>query len=509
MEYEKNYNDFEQGVLEPEISPIVEHLYASEDTKKLRIHELSLQYLVDEKALLRKIDFYVVCPFALIVFVQFLCRSNIGILQIEGIYRDLGISEIKFFSAYAAFFAPYIAFQFVSNIILKRVRPHFWISFSVIIYGAITMCTGWVSTYGQFVACQFLHGLFQSGVETALYYILAQYYEKSESQTRFSFIYSFMCVAGAVSTAIAYSIDMHVAGKNGWEGWRWLLIVEGAIAMVVAFILFFVIPDFPENARFMDDDETTFLVKKLEIYQGKSGFDLEVQSSELLEMFLDPLVIYPAIASLGLSFATYCYAFFEAVLTDQIIGGTVASANKHSIFPWLTAFGYVNLCAYLSDQLGFRFPFAFGNCLLTVVGGALMFTPGLHAKTTEVNYAGCFVLACAGYAAIPSLICWTSTNLGGHTRKNIGITMMVSFGSLGGMICIFPFIQDASKYTAGYATGFAFLIMGLVAMTLYLFELRKQNRIKRTNEYKVTFSELSQRKQIILGDKNPAFDYLY
>lgn len=486
-----------------------EYLYASDETKRMKIKELCIRYRIDHSKLLRKIDFHVVLPFMLVYFCGFLTRSNLGILQIEGIYTSIGLDQLKFYTCYAIFFTPYIAFQFMSNVILRRVRPHFWMSISIMLYGAITLASGYVKNYLQLLVCNFFHGLFQAGVETALFYILAHYYEKRESLKRYSAIYSISCVGGIVGTSIAFSIDKHLAGHKGLESWRWLLIIEGAISMFSSLILFFTIPDFPENARFIDDDETTFLLKKLEMYQGKSGFDLNVTPSEFLHMALDPVVFLPAFAALGIAYVTYCWAFFESVFMLLIGGGTTADINRRSVFPWLVAFVYSNLTSYISDVLQIRFPFVVFNFCVTIIGGALAFAGTVKTVPNHPKYAGCFLACMGAYTATPILICWASTNFGGHSRKNLGITMIVSFGSIGGLVCIFPFYGMDTRYVKGFSTGFGFVLFGLAFTIAYFFVLRRNNRIKKTPEYRQQFSQLSERKQIILGDMNPAFEYMY
>ncbi len=506
-EITKTTEDFQ--IDEECLEDISQALYISDKSKKIKVQELAEKHNIDEKKVTLKLDLYVLPPFMLVYFLGFLTRSNLGILQIEGIYPALSISKLQFFSAYTAFFAPYIVFQFFSNIMLQRVRPHFWISISVLLYGSITLATGYVRSYAAFIVCQFLHGFFQAGVETALFYILAHYYEKRESQRRFSAIYSIGCIAGAVGTSIAFSIDKHLSGVHGLTNWQWLLIIEGAITMVASIILFVTIPDFPESARFLNDDETSFLIKKLELYQGKSGFELEVSFAEFKSMLTDPVIYLPAFASLGICYATYCYAFFEPFYILKIHNKSTADSNMMSVFPWIAAFFYSNFQSFLSDYFQMRYPFLIANVIVTIIGGSMAYSPNHVAFPDHLKYGGCFLIACGAYSCAPLLICWTSTNLGGHSRKNLGITMSVSFGSLGGLITIYPFYNNAHKYAEGFLTGFVFYVIGLLAATGYFFVLKKENKKKRTNQYKSSFAENSARKQIILGDKNPAFDYMY
>jgi MFS family permease len=57
-------------------------------------------------------------------------------------------------------------------------------------------------------------------------------------------------------------------GVGGYEGWRWIFILEGILTVVVAALAFFVLHDFPETATFLTEEERAFVVYRLK-YQGQ------------------------------------------------------------------------------------------------------------------------------------------------------------------------------------------------------------------------------------------------
>lgn len=52
----------------------------------------------------------------------------------------------------------------------------------------------------------------------------------------------------AFGGVLAYGI-MQMEGLQGLHGWQWIFILEGLPTLILAFACYFVLPDFPENAK--------------------------------------------------------------------------------------------------------------------------------------------------------------------------------------------------------------------------------------------------------------------
>jgi MFS family permease len=82
--------------------------------------------------------------------------------------------------------------------------------------------------------------------------------------------FSAASIAGAFSGLLAFAISK-MDGVGGLEGWRWIFILEGIATVLVAFIAFFTLFDFPETASFLTEEERAFVVFRLKYGQDKEA----------------------------------------------------------------------------------------------------------------------------------------------------------------------------------------------------------------------------------------------
>lgn len=118
------------------------------------------------------------------------------------------------------------------------------------------------------------------------FYLMGMWYKRSEAQKRFSFFFSSTTLAGAFGGLLAYGLAQ-MNGARGYSGWRWIFIIEGVITAVVAIVLFFLIPDFPEDTMWLKEEEREFIRDKLANDVGKSAHQVKMGLSEIAAVFKD------------------------------------------------------------------------------------------------------------------------------------------------------------------------------------------------------------------------------
>jgi sugar phosphate permease len=94
------------------------------------------------------------------------------------------------------------------------------------------------------------------------------WYCRHEIQFRQALFFSAASIAGAFSGLLAFGISK-MDGVGGYEGWRWIFILEGILTVLVALVAFFIVNDFPETAGFLTEEERAFVVYRLK-YQGQA-----------------------------------------------------------------------------------------------------------------------------------------------------------------------------------------------------------------------------------------------
>ena len=64
-----------------------------------------------------------------------------------------------------------------------------------------------------------------------------------------------------------------MAGIGGYNGWRWIFIVEGLLTIVVAVLSKFFIADWPHEAKFLNDEEKEMLARRLNDDSSEAKMD--------------------------------------------------------------------------------------------------------------------------------------------------------------------------------------------------------------------------------------------
>ena len=104
----------------------------------------------------------------------FLDRTNIANASVFGLQKDLGLdsSGTQYNTALTIFFVPYILFEIPSNILLKKLKPHVWLSACMFLFGLVTICQGLVRNYSGLLATRFLLGLAETGMFPGSFYLI-------------------------------------------------------------------------------------------------------------------------------------------------------------------------------------------------------------------------------------------------------------------------------------------------------------------------------------------------
>jgi len=112
------------------------------------------------------------------------------------------------------------------------------------------------------------------------------WYKRKEAQKRYTFFFASTTLAGAFGGLLASAIGK-MSGMRGYLGWRWVFILEGVLTCVVSIIWFWLIPDFPEEAKWLTEEERAFIQARLREDQGKSAIERRITPRDVLHCFKD------------------------------------------------------------------------------------------------------------------------------------------------------------------------------------------------------------------------------
>lgn len=133
------------------------------------------------------------------------------------------------------------------------------------------MGLGGAHSYASVTVVRFLLGVFEAGLFPGLVYYLTFWYTSSERSLRVAFILASATLAGAFGGAIAYGVG-HMNQARDLSGWRWLFIIEGAPSCLSAVAVWLLLPDYPEDVKWLSENEKTLATQRLEL-EGSKGHD--------------------------------------------------------------------------------------------------------------------------------------------------------------------------------------------------------------------------------------------
>ncbi|QKX60879.1 uncharacterized protein TRUGW13939_08025 [Talaromyces rugulosus] len=459
-----------------------------------------------ERRLMAKIDLHVVPILCCLYVMAFLDRVNISNAALLGLKTDLDIvNGTKYNTALTIFFVPYIIFEVPSNILLKKLKPHVWLSICMALFGFTMTMQGLVQNWGGLMATRFFLGLFEACMFPGCFYLLSCWYKRSEAQKRFSFFFSSTTLAGAFGGLLAYGISQ-MDGIRGYKGWRWIFIIEGLLTIVIAVIGFWVIPDFPETVSWLNEDEKAFIKAKLEKDSGKSTHARAITLKDTLNVFKDYKIFLASLAYFGLIVPAYGYAYFSTSIINTY-GYDAVTTQLYSVPPWAAAFGFSLFTAYFSDRLRHRFAFTVVTICIAIAGLAILLNVHNHQ---HVQYGALFLVTSGTYSAMPIVICWFAMNLGGHHRKAVATAFQIGFGNAGGFISTYAFFPPT--FRTGYIIAISFSCLAGAACIAYALSLWHANHQRDRNATVSNPDALMNAQEEddgMLGDLAPSYRYIY
>lgn len=160
-----------------------------------------------------------------------------------------------------------------------------WIAFLMLSWGAITMGLGGAHNYGQVTGIRFLLGVMEAGLFPGFVYYLTFWYRVSERSMRVALILASATLAGAFGGAIAYGVG-HMNGAQGMSAWRWLFIIEGAPSCASSILVWFFLPDYPESANWLSQEEKELAAQRLRA-EGSKGAAQAMSWKDAKEVLTD------------------------------------------------------------------------------------------------------------------------------------------------------------------------------------------------------------------------------
>jgi ACS family tartrate transporter-like MFS transporter len=380
-------------------------------------------------------------PFLFLLYiVAYLDRINVSfaVLQMRG---QLGLSDRVIGRAQGMFFAGYFFFQVPSNLVLQKMGVRRWISGLMVTWGVVSCSMIFIRGPVSFYVLRFLLGAAEAGFFPGMILYLRQWFPARARARAVAWFMTANPLAGVIGSPISGALlGLHGAGLAGWQ---WLFLLEGTPAVVLGATVFWVLANSPREARWLSDEQRTWLVDELEREQRE---DSVAQREGLWSVLASWRVWALSIVYFGLPTCMYGVTAWlpTAVhslsrLSDQMVGVVVAIpylataiamvlVGRHSDRSrerrWHTALPAFLGATALVVAAYSRAPLTvIAGMSLGMLGAQSMAGPFWAMATSRMNGA----TAAAAIAVINSI-----ANLGGYFGSSIIGLLRSPSGSFGG-----------------------------------------------------------------------------
>ncbi|KAL7416906.1 major facilitator superfamily domain-containing protein [Mrakia frigida] len=198
----------------------------------------------EEKKIVNKIDLRIMTLACLLFFALQLDRGNIGSALSDNMLRDIGINTNDYNNGMAIFYCCFLFAELPSQLISKRIGAERMIPIQVCGWSIVTICQSLIHGKASFFATRALLGLCEGGLIPDTILFLSYFYTTSELPIRLSFFWATLTGTNIVQAFMAAGI-LRLRGVRGWEGWRYLFVIEGALTLSIGIFAAFWLPASP------------------------------------------------------------------------------------------------------------------------------------------------------------------------------------------------------------------------------------------------------------------------
>lgn len=184
-------------------------------------------------------------------------RGNISQALADNLLNDLHLTTNQYNLGQTLFYVCFLCAELPSQAISKKLGPDVWVPIQMVAWSAVAMSQAAIGGAKGFYATRALLGAFEGGfIPDAILY-LSYFYNSRELPIRVSYFYTASNATPVLAAFLAYGI-LHMRGIGGWEGWRWLFILEGGLTCLIGILSWFYLPPSPTQTA--------------SVFRGKDGW---------------------------------------------------------------------------------------------------------------------------------------------------------------------------------------------------------------------------------------------
>lgn len=418
----------------------------------------------EQRATVSKITWRLLPLLFFCYIIAYIDRINVGYAKLH-LQDVLNVDPAVFSSVYGfgagLFFIGYFIFEVPSNLILQRVGARIWIARIMIVWGLVSMSFMFLNGVTMFYVMRFLLGAAEAGFFPGVILYLTYWYPPKERAKTIALFTLGGVAAGVIGSPISGAI-LGMDGISGLAGWQWLFLLEALPAVIMGFVVLWILPNGPQSARWLSDREKAWMRQRMAVQPSTGGAS---NHHGLRDVFTSGHVWLLCLLYFLMNVGGYGYELWLPTIVKNFSGQSDRMVGIINMIPYFVAGVVMIFVGQYSDRTGERRKIVATAAITAAVGF------GLAAYFTNPFLAmAALTLAFVGIKSTIGPFWAISTAFLSTTAAAGGIALINSVGNLGGFFGPFlvGLIKDktGSDVAAMLLLGGSLLTMGLLACTL-------------------------------------------
>jgi len=378
---------------------------------------------VDDGALYRRVAVRLMPLLLLCYVVSNLDRINVSFAKLE-MMSALNLSDAVYGMGAGLFFVGYAAMEVPSNWMLHKVGARIWISRILLTWGLLSAAMALVNSAYSFYGIRFALGIAEAGLFPGVMYYLTYWFPRSRRATITSIFYLAVPIAGVSGSVLSGFIMSEMDGFLGLEGWQWMFIIEAAPAVMLAPVVYGVLPDKPADAGWLSKVEQQRLVRNL------AGEQPDDHGGSVLQALWTPRVWHLGLILFTIVLAMYGVLFYMPTLIRDAYPSSPAVVGLLTAIPYAVSVIMMVLASRNSDRTGERrWHLAFA-CFVGAVGIVL----SVFTKTSIVLVIVGMCLAVGGIMMCLGIYWTLATGVFRGAQDSVSIAFVNAIGLTAGFV---------------------------------------------------------------------------
>ncbi len=391
--------------------------------------------------------------------VAFLDRANIGFAK-QALHASVGISDGTYAMGAGLFFLTYALFEVPSNLILHRVGARVWLCRIMVSWGFVSLATLFVSGPRSFYLLRLLLGAAEAGFFPGVILYLS-YWFPNRMRGQILGLFYFGAPLAFIFGGPLSGLLLEVPARTGLQGWQWMFLSEGLLAVAVGAWAYTYLGDRPEGASWLPEAEKQALLTVLRKEEmERRGYG----ASAFPAVLLDGRVLHYALIYFLIQMSVYGVVFYLPTEIAVLLGTSVGvKVGFVSAIPWVCALAMTYWIPRAGDRHQNHRILAVLTLLISGFASAVFPASGPAVALVAL------CIAAAGFIAVQPLF-WTfpTRHLTGTAAAG-GIAFINAVGALGGFFAPNAKVWADSHFHSGRAGLYLLAIFTLITAITVAF----------------------------------------